>query len=174
MIVIDTETDGFGPQAQLLELGAVGILPNGELFHERFQSYVRPVTRHPSADKAFAVNGLSYEKLADAPERAVVWHAWCLWAHRFVAAGGVPSVTAWNQPFDRDIVTRGFDGKAVPWGECLMARFKRETGKPLKVGGSLRAACAHFNVEYNEVEAHGALYDAERAALVAIQMGVMR
>lgn len=171
MIVIDTETDGFGAQAQILELGAVGVLPSGELFHERFQSPVRPVTRHPNAAKAFEVNGLSYEMLADAPERAVVWDAWCLWAHRFVAAGGSPVVTAWNLPFDRDIVVRGFGDAAVPWGTCLMARFKATQNKTLKVGGSLRAACAHFGIEYDEQLAHGALYDAERAALVAVRMG---
>lgn len=154
LAIVDTETSGFGADAELLEL-AVVIVDTEPPFAEVFavstlvRAYRFDAERHAGA---IAVHGIRPEDVAQAPEPAAV-RAWLQNGLRHYDVG---ALTAYNAPFDRRMLADYYDG---PWAPCIMQTARRRWR-----GGGLKLADAVRLAGGGEFDGHRALADARAAA----------
>lgn len=163
-IVLDTETTGLDPADghRIVEIGAVELLnhlPTGRVFHQ----YVNPERDMPA--EAFAVHGLSAERLSREPVFAAV-------AEAFVAFIGDAPLVIHNAPFDMkflnaELATLGYPrlppDRAIDTLAMARSRFP---GSP----AGLDALCRRFGVDNSAREKHGALLDSELLAEVYLEL----
>jgi DNA polymerase-3 subunit epsilon len=113
VVYLDTETTGFGPRAEIVDIAVVSAA--GEVLLE---SLVRPSRRIPA--DAIAIHGITDEDVAGAP-------AWCdLYGEvRHVLDGR--RIVVYNVTFDRQMVSQAcgqyaLESPAADW-DCAMRRY---------------------------------------------------
>ncbi len=125
LIVIDTETTGFGGKNTcIVELGAVALDADGNELGA-FNSLVYPRfgvdLGHPQVQKALSVNRITPAMLNGAPHATAVWDGFCAWGSDF---RGFP-VSAFNKAFDQRMMDAEEHFAALPWADfCIMQRYK--------------------------------------------------
>ncbi len=112
-VYLDTETTGFGPRAEIVDIAIVNA--SGEILLE---SLVRPTRRIPR--EVIAIHGITDADVTDAPDWAELHEQVCA-----VLAGR--RVIVYNVTFDRQMVTQSCGNYALPepdaeW-ECAMRRY---------------------------------------------------
>lgn len=126
VVYLDTETTGFGPNAQIVDIAIVNAA--GEIV---FESLVRPRGAIPI--EATNIHGITDEDVIGAPTWRDVWPDYLnvVWDKR---------VCAYNARFDfgmvcQDAIRAGFDPlcMARPW-ECAMEAFAAFSGVRNKTG----------------------------------------
>lgn len=163
ILVIDTETTGWGKQDRVIELGAVALTPGGvEIGH--FGSLVRPAFKITEAhQRALQVSGIREEELERAPEAGRVWETFLQWAGLHAPA---VEVLAFNVVFDQRMMEQTFPGSVhLPWGDCIMRSASEKingTRKSIK----LATAAVELGVDLPNGPNHRAVYDATLAARV--------
>lgn len=155
-IYLDFETSGFSHQDSVLQVGAVAT--EGDSVLDSFNMTCNPgegVLMRPGLDDALAVNGLTREELRAAPPILEVSSFFREW----LAVFGKSSLHAYNNAFEQRF------GCVPPWrlnklsfGHCVMQRVA-SGHKACK----LSVAAARFNLDWDPIQAHGALYDAKMA-----------
>lgn len=154
LAIVDTETTGFGADAELLEL-AVVIVDTQPPFAEVFavstlvRAYNFDAERHAAA---IAVHGIQPADVAQAPEPFAVR----AWLQNGLASFNVGALTAYNVPFDRRMLAEYYDG---PWEPCIMQAARKRWRRPLKLAEAVRLAGGDESGEQ-----HRALADARAAA----------
>lgn len=177
VVVLDTETTGFGPEAVVIELGAV-VLDRRGVEVDRFESFVALPPEAPWSDAAEAVHHISRDRLVGAPDAAEVERALTAWLDQHAHAVGQdarhPWVTAFNVDFDRRLCEQS-GLRSLRWlgvQHCIMRRAMGPMGaagalKPRRDGGfrwpGLSAAMDFFSLRFDG-PAHRALTDARGAA----------
>lgn len=113
VVYLDTETTGFGPRAEIIDIAIVG--PAGEVL---FESLVRPSRRIPA--DASRVHGLYDSDVAGAPAWRDIYDDICqILADR--------RVIVYNVSFDREMVSQsctqyGLSAPSAEW-ECAMKKY---------------------------------------------------
>lgn len=176
VIVVDTETTGFGGENTcIVELGAVVISTTGQEL-AAFSSLVRPDPRidreHPGVQKAMEVNGIPWHEADAAPSALEVWNAFCQWGSPFAASGeAVSPVTAFNVPFDKRIIEAEAAFGPLPWASfCILAQARRHMKTLGRKGARLSNVAEHFGI-VPDGPAHRAVTDARTAAKVWFALG---
>ncbi|MFN3262231.1 MAG: DNA polymerase III subunit epsilon [Pikeienuella sp.] len=163
-IVMDTETTGLDPAEghRIVEIGAVELLnhlPTGRIYHQ----YINPERDMPA--EAFAVHGLSAERLAREPVFAAI-------AEAFLAFIGEAPLVIHNASFDMKFLNAELSAlglsplpveRAV---DTLAIARRRFPGSP----AGLDALCRRFGVDNSAREKHGALLDSELLAEVYLEL----
>ncbi len=163
-IVMDTETTGLDPAEghRIVEIGAVELLnhlPTGRVYHQ----YVNPERDMPA--EAFAVHGLSAERLAREPVFAEV-------AEAFLAFIGDAPLIIHNASFDMKFLNAELSALGLPplpaerAVDTLAIARRRFPGSP----AGLDALCRRFGVDNSAREKHGALLDSELLAEVYLEL----
>ncbi|QIE56298.1 DNA polymerase III subunit epsilon [Pikeienuella piscinae] len=163
-IVLDTETTGLDPfdGHRIVEIGGVELLnhmPTGRFYHQ----YINPMRDMPA--EAFAVHGLSSERLSKEPVFAAI-------AEEFVAFIGDATLVIHNAPFDMKFINAelralGLDPlPAERARDTLAMARKRFPGSP----AGLDALCRRFGIDNSAREKHGALLDSELLAEVYLEL----
>lgn len=186
VLVIDLETTGIfdrDPWAMPVEVGAVLVLPSGEV-GARFERLMRPAEEPPpEADRALEINGITRAEIAAAAPMDEVLEAFADW--RATLDDFVCS--AFPVSFERAGLERV--GVTLPWGACirerampimaragaLSRRYSGGSSDGARGGGgwrypSLSAAAVFFGVPHDPARAHRALYDAELAGSVLVRV----
>lgn len=174
LAIIDTETSGLSPDrgARILQLAAVRIAPGGVLGSvvdgTIFSSYVCPADWDeknliPSYVHAEKVHGIEAGRVKHFPPEAEVRAALSRWC----AEHGVTHFSAFNVSFDRAFMDHHrFVPDGVAWVECVMKAANKKHG----VKGSLSAFCARHSINFESSRAHSAVYDALKAAELAVAL----
>lgn len=163
-IVMDTETTGLDPAEghRIVEIGAVELLnhlPTGRVYHQ----YINPERDMPA--EAFAVHGLSAERLAREPVFAAV-------AEAFLAFIGDAPLIIHNAAFDMKFLNAELSALGLPAlpaeraVDTLAIARRRFPGSP----AGLDALCRRFGVDNSAREKHGALLDSELLAEVYLEL----
>ena len=163
-IVMDTETTGLDPAEghRIVEIGAVELLnhlPTGRFYHQ----YINPERDMPA--EAFAVHGLSAERLAREPVFAAV-------AEAFLAFIGDAPLIIHNAAFDMKFLNAEVSALGLPplpaerAVDTLAIARRRFPGSP----AGLDALCRRFGVDNSAREKHGALLDSELLAEVYLEL----
>ncbi len=163
-IVMDTETTGLDPAEghRIVEIGAVELLnhlPTGRVYHQ----YINPERDMPA--EAFAVHGLSAERLAREPVFAAV-------AEAFLAFIGDAPLIIHNAAFDMKFLNAELSALGIPAlpadraVDTLAIARRRFPGSP----AGLDALCRRFGVDNSAREKHGALLDSELLAEVYLEL----
>ena len=176
ILVVDTETTGYADRdwSRVIEVGAVLIGCDGAEV-ATFESFVLPDILDERADGALAINHITREMLADAPDAATVTARLSIWLD---GLGVTPHATAFNIAFDRPMLARmGWSWEK--WASCVMERASEQMGEAGLLGerrnGRYRwpklSAAAEFYSVPVVGDAHRALTDARTAAgvMCAIQ-----
>jgi DNA polymerase-3 subunit epsilon len=113
VVYLDTETTGFGPRAEIIDIAIVG--PDGEIL---FESLVRPSRRIPA--DASRVHGLYDSDVAGAPAWRDIYDDVC----RILDER---RVIVYNVSFDREMVAQsctqfGLQAPSAEW-ECAMKKY---------------------------------------------------
>ncbi len=113
VIYLDTETTGFGPRAEIVDIAAVS--SSGEVVLE---SLVQPTRRIPA--DATAIHGITNADVKDAP-------AWCDLYEDVLRVLAGRRVIVYNVIFDRQMVNQACDryalaAPAADW-ECAMRKY---------------------------------------------------
>lgn len=163
-IVLDTETTGLSPAEghRIVEIGCVELfnhIPTGKVYHQ----YINPQRDMP--DGAFAVHGLSEERLRPEPVFAKVGDA-------FLEFIGDAKLVIHNASFDMKFLNaelKAMGRPVLPWEQAIdtlaIAR-KRYPGSP----SSLDALCRRFGIDNTSRTLHGALLDSEILAEVYLEL----
>lgn len=163
-IVMDTETTGLDPfdGHRIVEIGAVELMnhvPTGRIYHQ----YINPQRDMPA--EAFAVHGLSAERLAPEPVFAAI-------AEEFLDFVGDAMLVIHNASFDMKFINAELSwlkrdpipaDRAV---DTLLIARRKFPGSP----ASLDALCRRFGVDNSAREKHGALLDSEILAEVYLEL----
>lgn len=163
-IVLDTETTGLDPAEghRIVEIGGVELLnhmPTGRVYHQ----YINPERDMPA--EAFAVHGLSEERLSKEPVFAAI-------AGDFVDFVGEAKLVIHNASFDMKFINaelRWLGRDPIPNDraiDTLAIARKRFPGSP----AGLDALCRRFGVDNSAREKHGALLDSELLAEVYLEL----
>ena len=113
VVYLDTETTGFGPRAEIVDIGVVGA--DGEVL---FESLVRPERTIPR--EVIAIHGITDADVRDAPR----------WDELFDQLHPILKdrrILVYNVTFDRQMVNQSCQRYALPeaeadW-ECAMKRY---------------------------------------------------
>jgi DNA polymerase-3 subunit epsilon len=113
VVYLDTETTGFGKQAEIVDIAVVGA--TGQVL---FESLVRPT--RPIPVDAIAVHGITNADVKDAPE-------WCDVYDEVQSILAGRRIVVYNVTFDKQMVTQACRQYALPapeadW-ECAMKRY---------------------------------------------------
>src|SRR5215204_1035673 len=113
VIYLDTETTGFGPRAEIVDIAAVSAA--GEVLLE---SLVQPTRRIPA--DATAVHGITNSDVKDAP-------AWCDLYEELLRVLAGRRIIVYNVIFDRQMVNQACErydlaAPAADW-ECAMRKY---------------------------------------------------
>jgi len=82
-LCFDFETGGKSTEtAEVLQIGACIVHRNSLTIVDSFESLMKPEDFDALEDEALAINGLTREKLREAPEPALVWATWAKWIQR--------------------------------------------------------------------------------------------
>ena len=151
-VVVDLETTGLGPEASILEIGAVRI--EKLQLADRFESLVRPPGAIP--ERISELTGISEPLLADAPASLQVLPAFRSW----LAATPRAVFVAHNAEFDTGFLRRGFAEHGLPPLESPVLCTRKLARRALPALGnySLDALCTAFGIS-NRAR-HRALGDA--------------
>ncbi|MFV0473391.1 MAG: DNA polymerase III subunit epsilon [Pikeienuella sp.] len=163
-IVMDTETTGLDPAEghRIVEIGGIELLnhmPTGRIYHQ----YINPERDMPA--EAFAVHGLSEERLAKEPVFKKI-------AADFVKFVGDAKLVIHNASFDMKFINAelrwvGLDPISTDRAiDTLAMARKRFPGSP----AGLDALCRRFGVDNSAREKHGALLDSELLAEVYLEL----
>jgi len=163
-IVFDTETTGLDPAQghRMIEIGCVELVnrfPTGQAFHR----YLNPEREVPP--EAFAIHGLSFDRLKDEPRFAEV-------AADLVAFLGDASLVAHNASFDFGFLNAELERAKQPSisrdrliDTLVLARRKYPGGS-----NRLDDLCARFGIGNSHRTRHGALLDAELLAEIYLEL----
>jgi len=163
-IVFDTETTGLDPAQghRMIEIGCVELVnrfPTGQAFHR----YLNPEREVPA--EAFAIHGLSFDRLKDEPRFAEV-------AADLVAFLGDASLVAHNASFDFGFLNAELERAKQPSisrdrliDTLVLARRKYPGGS-----NRLDDLCARFGIGNSHRTRHGALLDAELLAEIYLEL----
>ncbi len=163
-IVLDTETTGLDPYQghRMVEIGCVELInriPSGQSFHR----YLNPERDVPA--EAFAVHGLSHEKLRGEPLFPEI-------VEDLLAFIGDAPLVAHNASFDLGFINAELEraGRAALTRDrlvdtLLLAR-RRHPGGPNK----LDDLCTRYGIDNSRRTKHGALLDAEILAEVYLEL----
>ena len=113
VVYLDTETTGFGPRAEIVDMAVVSAA--GEVLLE---SLVRPSRRIPA--DATAIHGITNADVKNAP-------AWCDLYQDLLGVLASRRIIVYNVIFDRQMVNQACDRYALPspaadW-ECAMRKY---------------------------------------------------
>ena len=113
VVYLDTETTGFGPRAEIVDIAVVSAA--GDILLE---SLIRPRQRIPA--EVIAIHGITNADVKNAPE-------WCDIHDELLAVLTGRRVVVYNVTFDRQMVSQACDRYAVlapdaDW-ECAMKRY---------------------------------------------------
>jgi DNA polymerase-3 subunit epsilon len=113
IVYLDTETTGFGPRAEIVDIAVVSA--DGQVLLE---SLVKPTRRIPA--DVTAVHGITDADVAGAP-------AWCDLHAELVRMLEGRRIVVYNVTFDRQMVTQACDQYALPspaadW-DCAMKKY---------------------------------------------------
>jgi DNA polymerase-3 subunit epsilon len=113
VVYLDTETTGFGPRAEIIDIAVVDA--TGEVI---FESLVHPTRRIPA--DAIAIHGITNADVKDAPE-------WCDLYEDVLRVLAGRRIIVYNVIFDRQMVKQACDryalaAPAADW-ECAMRRY---------------------------------------------------
>lgn len=161
-IVLDTETTGFGAEAnRILEIGCVELMnkiPTGKVFHH----YLNPErTIDPGSIK---IHGITDDKVKDAP---LFKHI----AEAFLEFMADSPLIAHNAEFDvsfinAELTRADFPTLANPVIDTLAIAKQKLPGQR----HNLDALCRHFNVDISARTLHGALLDAQLLTEVYVEL----
>jgi DNA polymerase III epsilon subunit-like protein len=160
IVVIDTETTGLAPPAQICEIAAVR-LEAGKVVAE-FSSLVRPTIPIPAV--VTRIHGITDAMVADARSLEEAASGLCK-----VSFDAIPC--AFNAPFDRRFLHASIQGTdcpafdpAFPWLDVFVIVSSPNIDKFQKGPGRLKlgACCQRHGVEHQS--AHRALGDARATA----------
>lgn len=162
-IVLDTETTGLETSQghRIIEIGCVE-LANRRLTGRHYHQYINP-EREVDAG-AFAVHGISNERLANEPVFAQI-------VDEFLAFIGDAELIIHNAAFDIGFIDYelgllNLEGnKSSVIDTLLLARSKHPGQK-----NNLDALCKRYGVDNSQRDLHGALLDAEILADVYLAM----
>ena len=163
-IVMDAETTGLDPTDghRIVEIGGVELfnhVPTGRVYHQ----YINPKRDMPA--EAFAVHGLSEERLSREPVFAAI-------AEAFLEFLGDARLLIHNAAFDMKFINAELHKvghRPIGWANVVdtlgMAR-KKFPGSP----ASLDALCRRFSIDNTARTYHGALLDSELLAEVYLEL----
>jgi DNA polymerase-3 subunit epsilon len=163
-IVLDTETTGLDPYQghRMVEIGCVELInriPSGQVFHR----YLNPERDVPA--EAFAVHGLSYERLKAEPCFLEI-------VEDLLNFIGDSPLVAHNATFDLGFVNAELErAGSSPLGrdrlvDTLILARRRHPGGPNNLDG----LCARYGIDNSRRTKHGALLDAEILAEVYLEL----
>lgn len=166
-VVIDTETTGLGPDAEICDIGIVRI--DGTVL---LDCLVRPSKPIPA--EATAVHGITDEMVSDAEPWSVIY------GRLIDALGGKRggSILVYNLDYDLTIINQCCRAEELPefakgdqW-QCAMLAYSDFDGTPGKYRGQMKwhkldAAAARFGIPPG---GHRALADAETTRRVVVAM----
>lgn len=145
-LVLDTETSGFGPEAEILQISIYD--SEGT---ELLSTFVRPKRWIDEKGAAFGVNGISNKMVSKSPRFADL-HPQL----REVLEGKI--VYAYNARFDRDMIAQECERAGLPMFDCVwkcaMKAFMVATGRTK--GIKLEAACRERGITVGETHEAGA------------------
>lgn len=163
-IVFDTETTGLDPAMghRMVEIGCVELVnrfPTGQSFHR----YLNPERDMPP--EAFAIHGLSLDRLKDAPlfaDIATDLHAFLGDAH----------LVAHNASFDLTFLNAEFERADHPLVSRERLIDTLTLARRRYPGGSNRLddLCLRFGIDNSRRTKHGALLDAELLAEIYLEL----
>jgi DNA polymerase-3 subunit epsilon len=164
VVFLDTETTGFGPRAEIIDIGIVGA--DGTLL---LDTLIRPEAPIPASTSR--VHGLYDDDVAGAPSWADVYPE----VHRILTGA---RVVVYNAPFDSGMVTTNCqrNGLVIPSAQwhCAMRKYSDfASPAPSRPGRGqprwykLDAAAAAFGVAPG---GHRALADADVCRRVVVGM----
>jgi DNA polymerase-3 subunit epsilon len=161
-IILDTETTGFGAEAnRVLEIGCVELInkiPTGKVFHH----YLNPErVIDPGSIK---IHGITDDKVKDAPLFKSI-------AEAFLAFMADSPLVAHNADFDvsflnAELARAGHPPLTNPVIDTLAIAKQKLPGQR----HNLDALCRHFNVDNTARTTHGALLDAQLLANVYVEL----
>lgn len=113
VVYLDTETTGFGPKAEIVDIAVVG--STGDVL---FESLVQPERRIPR--EVTAIHGITDADVRDAP-------AWCDLHDDLMAVLDGRRIVVYNVTFDKQMVTQSCGQYALPapnadW-DCAMRKY---------------------------------------------------
>ena len=158
-LIVDTETTGLKDEDEMVQLAVVNLRGDTVL-----GTLLRPVTE--ISDEAFAVHGISNQKLADAPVFTDIYEhtRGLLRNHRLIA---------YNAEFDRRVLAQTCSKYGLPeidlvsW-DCLMEKYACFWGKRYKDGSykrqSLKSACDQQGLTITET------HEAVKDCLLALEL----
>lgn len=163
-IVLDTETTGLDPASghRIVEIGCVELenhMPTGRTYHQ----YINPERDMP--EEAFAVHGLSEERLATEPKFADV-------AEEFMGFIGDAKLVIHNADFDLGFINAELTA-------CEMNTISRDRATDTVAmartrfpgaRANLDALCQRFGIDNSDRELHGALKDARLLSDVYLEL----
>ena len=177
LIVIDTETCGFGRQAQLVELGAAVVEVRTGMVTDLRSMLIDPGRAIPR--DATAIHGITDAMVRGKPDANSVmlkFHKWCL------QFGPVPVFAAHNAPFDRDVLKAAFEAAGFEMRQTwpmfctlklarrLVKKGDRHNGETM-VGHGLESLVKFYGIAHTNL--HRAAGDVRAtAALLAILMNL--
>ncbi len=163
-IVFDTESTGLDfNEDRVIEIGALEVInyiPTGKTYHQ----YINPEDR-PVSEGAFAVHGISNERLADEPVFSQIFTD-------FLEFVDDADLVAHNADFDMRFINAELKrvgvkpihkSRAI---DTLAIARKKFPG----ANNTLDALCRRYNVDASERVLHGALLDAELLAEVYLEL----
>lgn len=156
-IYLDVETTGLSHKhCAVLEVAAVATDGDGEL--DTFHSLCHPGERalsDPRIKDALAINKLEFDEIRSAPPIIEVADRLRKW----LSVWGASTLHAYNNQFDAGFLTESpWKLNPLSWGQCVMKAVARG-----KRWCKLKDAASRFGLEWDESQAHGALYDAKMA-----------
>jgi DNA polymerase-3 subunit epsilon len=113
VVYLDTETTGFGPRAEIVDIAVVN--GAGQVL---FESLVQPTRRIPA--EVIAIHGITNADVKDAP-------AWCDLYDALLGVLAGRRIVVYNVTFDRQMVNQScaqyaLDAPEADW-ECAMKRY---------------------------------------------------
>ncbi|MGN0296862.1 MAG: exonuclease domain-containing protein [Parafannyhessea sp.] len=150
-VCYDLETTGLGPDARIVEIGAVRVIDGWE--DEKFDTFVAPPAGVRMEPGARAVNRITDAMLAGAPDEAEALGAFCRFAEDFALVG--QNIVAFdNVLLDRAAARQHVASPTRNGFVDTMVLYRELVGKP----ASLAAICGHYGV--SNPQAHRAWADA--------------
>lgn len=163
-IVLDTETTGLDPAQghRMVEIGCIELVnrfPSGQTFHR----YLNPERDVPS--EAYAVHGLSYERLKKEPRFADI-------ATELLAFLGDAPLVAHNAGFDFTFLNAELERvkRPVLSRERLVDTVMLARRKYPGASNRLDDLCVRYGIDNSRRTKHGALLDAELLAEVYLEL----
>jgi len=150
-VFLDVETTGTDREAEILSVSIIGK-------NLRYSSYVKPKKCIDITSKSFEVNGITQERVNNAPPFEEVWEV----IYPRVAYG---TVCTYNAEFDGRMIAqevRRCKNKQVcfDYWKCAMKAYAEYVGEPKGNGyrnWKLTEACEQMGIEY--IDPHSSLAD---------------